>query len=159
MSNKNKRNQKIFNFISSICGFVCFLLIWFLFSYLMIKNNNYLLPYPNEVFKTMGQLLFTAGEDVVVGNTYKAIGWSIIRILIGFSISFICACILGTIAGLYPLFEKFMKPYILLSKAVPTAAVTLIIAGMFFQYDGLRSYIPCFLVFLIVFPKIGRAHV
>jgi ABC-type nitrate/sulfonate/bicarbonate transport system permease component len=46
---------------------------------------------------------------------------------------------------------------VLIARTVPTAAVVLLLAGILSGYHGLPEYIPCFLVFLVVFPMIYEA--
>jgi ABC-type nitrate/sulfonate/bicarbonate transport system permease component len=143
--------------ISSLCllgGLVFLFFIWWLVSFCLHQNNNYILPYPSETFATLGQVLFSFESSAY---TWTAIGWTLLRLLIGFAISFILGAILGTLGGLYKGVSSFMSPYVVFSKAMPTAAFVLILVGMFYRVNYLATYIPCFLVFLVAFPVIYEA--
>lgn len=137
-----------------LLGFAFFIAIWALISYGMHQHQNTLLPYPHEVFIKMNQLLWVGEEGA---STWIAIGWSLARILIGFVASFVLGAILGTLGGLYANLRNFVAPYVTFAKTMPTAAFVLILIGIFYQFKGLPEYIPCFLVFLVVFPLIYEA--
>jgi len=149
---KKKRTWYL-KFLIGSAGFVFLFLVWWLASYLMHLSGNRLLPYPSETLLTMMGYLFGSGA----GNTFFATGWTILRILIGFVVSFILGGIFGTLAGVYKHFGEFMSPFVVFSKSVPTAAIVVILVGVFYQFRGLPPYIPCFLVFLVAFPLIYEA--
>ncbi len=149
---KTKRTQLI-QILAWILGFVFFIFLWWLVSFLMHQQNNQLLPYPHEVLITLNQVLWA----VEAGMTWSAIGWTLARLLIGFIVSFVLGGILGTLAGNHPTFKSFMKPFVLFAKSMPTAAFVLILIGIFYKFRGLPPYIPCFLVFLVAFPVIYEA--
>jgi ABC-type nitrate/sulfonate/bicarbonate transport system permease component len=139
--------------IATMAGFVFLIFVWWLISYEMHQGGNRLLPYPLEVAQTLGEVLFSSEA----GPTYFGMGWTIARLLAGFSASFVLGAILGTLAGLHPFLKNFLSPGLAISKAIPTAAVVLILVGVLYSYKGLPAYIPCFLVFLVAFPVIYEA--
>jgi NitT/TauT family transport system permease protein len=149
---KSKRTQ-LFQILAWSLGFVFLIFLWWLVSYLMHQQDNRLLPYPSEVFLTLNQVLWA--EEAV--TTWQAIGWTLARLLIGFSLSFLLGGLFGTLAGHYQAFKSFMKPFVVFAKSMPTAAFVLILIGIFYQFRGLPPYIPCFLVFLVAFPVIYEA--
>jgi len=153
--NKKKRASLIF-YLSSIAGLVFFFLVWWIISLVMYGQGNRLLPYPNDVFMTLLRVLF---ETEYAKNTYEAIGWTLLRLLIGFASSFLLAAMLGTLGALHKAFEGFMKPFVIFCRSVPTAAVVLILCALFTSIRGLPTYIPCFLVFLVAFPLVYQAFV
>lgn len=145
-----KKRISFIGILSTLSGFAFLILIWFIIANTLHASSNQILPYPDQVWNELIKILFLDGAS----NTYIALGWTIARLLIGWGISIILGAILGTLAGLFPIFEKFMLPFVELSRSVPTAAVVLILVGVFYQYRGLPAYIPCFLVFLVAFPII-----
>lgn len=155
MMNK-KQTQRLLSVLAVVAGFVFLILLWWMISAILESQGNHLCPDPWVTFGRLFMMLFGGYETK---NTYLAIGWTFLRLLIGFISSFIVASILGIIAGLHRYFEKFMKPIITFCRTVPTAAVVLILAGIFLNIKGLPSYIPCFLVFLVAFPVIYQAYV
>jgi NitT/TauT family transport system permease protein len=149
-----QRKTKLITILCGILGLAFLVFLWWLVSYLMHQNGNRLLPYPHEVWIKLTEVLWLPSE---AGDTWVAMGWSLARILIGFSASFLLGAILGTLGGLYKAFAAFMAPYVTFSKTMPTAAFVLILVGIFYSFRGLPPYIPCFLVFLVAFPMIYEA--
>jgi NitT/TauT family transport system permease protein len=149
-----KQKSTLIKLLWGILGFAFFIGIWALCSYLMYSKNNRLLPYPHEVFSKVIEVLFSPNY---ASETWVAIGWSCLRLLIGFAISFFLGALFGTLGGLFPKFAAFLSPYVTFSKTMPTAAFVLILVGVFYQFRGLPPYIPCFLVFMVAFPVIYEA--
>lgn len=145
---------QLIKLICGIAGLAFFIFLWWLVSYLMHQDGNRLLPYPSDVFETLNKVLWAIDYGK---NTWYAMGWSLARILIGFSASFVLGAVLGTLGGLHPNFAAFLSPYVTFSKTMPTAAFVLILVGIFYSFRGLPPYIPCFLVFLVAFPMIYEA--
>ncbi|MCH3908769.1 MAG: hypothetical protein LKF75_01040 [Bacilli bacterium] len=150
---KNKRTYLI-ETLCWVLGFAFLIGVWYLCSYLMYRVGNRLLPYPHEVLVTLAKVLF---DPNYAATTYSAIGWTLARLLIGFTISFLLGMILGTIGGLFKNFKRFMSPFVSFAKTMPTAAFVIILLGVFLQFRGLSPYIPCFLVFMVAFPLIYEA--
>ena len=113
--------------------------VWYIIS-ISQGYGNIVFPTPIETFAKTGEILSRS-------YIYKCIGWTLLRTLIGFGISFATAVILGIIAGRFPKFYVFLKPFIIVLKSAPTAAfifLFLIIVG--------SRYASIFIVFLISFP-------
>ena len=96
--------KKVLNALTSnvsmyIYGIFFVFVIWFFIS-LSQGYGNLVFPNPIETIKRTGEFLIT-------GYIYKCIGWTILRTLIGFSIAFISALVLGTIAGSYKKIQTF----------------------------------------------------
>ena len=125
-------------------GIIFIFCIWFLFSY-TIGYNNLSFPSPIDTFKTLGLLLSKS-------STYKGIGWTVLRTLIGFLASLLFAFILGTIAGQYRKVYIFLKPLMLVLKSIPTAALVF----LFLILSGSR-FAPVYIVFLLSFPILYEA--
>jgi NitT/TauT family transport system permease protein len=149
-----QQKVQLIKIICGILGFAFLFFLWWLVSYAMHQAGNLLLPYPHEVLSALHRVLW---EPTYTQNTWIAMGWSLARILIGFSLSFLFGGLFGTLGGLSKNFAAFMTPYVTFSKTMPTAAFVLILAGIFYSFRGLPPYIPCFLVFLVAFPMIYEA--
>jgi NitT/TauT family transport system permease protein len=150
---KQQKSQLI-KIILGVLGFFFLIGLWALISFLLYQKGNRLLPYPHEVLAKLNAILF---EKDYAQTTWVAMGWSLLRLLIGFIVSFLFGGILGTLGGLFAKFAAFMAPYVSFSKTMPTAAFVLILVGIFYSYRGLAPYIPCFLVFMVAFPVIYEA--
>ena len=150
---KNKR--ALIGIISTALGVAFLLGAWAIASAILEGQGNHLLPGPWKSLLLMGKFLF--GEEASI--TWISMGWTFARILIGFSISFVAAGILGILAGYFSPFHSFMKPIVGVFRAIPTAAVVIILVSLFVKPDlfAQRSYIPCVLVFLVCFPLIYEA--
>lgn len=113
--------------------------IWYVIS-ISQGYGNLVFPNPFDTFKETGNLLSRA-------YIYKCIGWSALRTLIGFSISFVAAFILGILAGLYPKLLTFLKPLMIVLKSAPTAAFVF----LFLILSGSR-FAPVYIVIILAFP-------
>jgi NitT/TauT family transport system permease protein len=151
---KKDRRAWLYTMIAILAGLAFLILIWWLVSYILIQNGNRAVPYPSDVFGRLGSFLFDLQE---APKTWTAIGWTFARLLIGFSISFVTAGILGTIGGIFPIFDKFMRPFVVICRTVPTVAIVIILSVLFIGNGSWPSYIPCFLVFLVAFPLVYQA--
>ena len=113
--------------------------LWFLIS-ISQGLGNLVFPTPVETFIKTGELLSSS-------YIYKCIGWTTLRTLIGFSISFLSALILGLFAGSFKKVQTFLKPLMIVLKSAPTAAFVflfLIISG--------SKYAPIYIVIILAFP-------
>ncbi|MBP5694667.1 MAG: ABC transporter permease subunit [Bacilli bacterium] len=127
-------------------GILFIFLVWFIIS-ISQGYGNLVFPSPIETFAKTGELLTTA-------YIYKCIGWTILRTLIGYSISFILSFILGIFAGYFKKFYTFLNPLIVVLKSAPTAAfifLFLIIVG--------SKYASIFIVILVSFTILYEATV
>lgn len=85
---------------------------------------------------------------------YKCLGSSLLRMLIGFTISFLLAMISGVIAGCNQNIKKFFKPTIIALKSIPTATLLF----LFLVLVGAK-YAPIFIVILISYPILYESFV
>ena len=120
--------------------------LWFLIS-ITKGAGNLLFPSPIETFKALGLLL--SEKDI-----YIALGWSILKTLIGFGAAFLLALIVGGIAGNFKKVQLLLKPLIIVFKSAPVAAFVF----LFLVLIG-SSWAPIFIVFLIAFPILYEAVV
>ena len=120
-------------------GFLFLIGVWFLVSAL-IDLNNMIFPSPYNTFKLMFELL---GKK----STYRYLGFSILRLIIGFSISFALAFLLGIIVNNSDVLYNFFTPIITFLKAAPTATFVFLFLVLF----GGRNA-PAFVVVVMCFP-------
>lgn len=137
-------------------GVLLFIALWYLVTWILREyHGNRILPYPHDVLVSLCQMLF--GD--LAFRTYRAAGWSLARVLIGFSVSFVLAGLLGTLAALYPGVKSFLSFFVAVAKVFPAAATVLILTCVFFSIQWDTGYLPCILSFLIVFPIVYEAFV
>lgn len=129
-----------------IVGIVLVLALWFLISS-FFDNNSIIFPNPIDTIKEMFILL---GKRI----TYINIGYSLLRMIIGFSVSFAIALLLGAIAGNNPHFYTIFTPLMSTLKTIPTASVVF----LFIVLSGARNA-PIYVVILICLPILYEAIV
>lgn len=120
-------------------GFLFLIGIWFLVTAL-VDLNNMIFPSPYATFKRMFELLGTK-------STYKYLGFSITRLVIGFAVSFILAFQTGMIVNNNEALYNFFTPIITFLKAAPTATFVFVFLVLF----GGRNA-PAWVVILMTFP-------
>ena len=122
-----------------IYGIFFVFVVWFFISFTQGYGN---LVFPNPIDTVVG-----VGNLLSKSTIYISLGWTILRTIIGFTISFALAFILGIIAGSFKKFYLFMKPLMIVLKSAPTAAFVF----LFLILSGSR-YAPIFIVILLAFP-------
>ena len=122
-----------------VFGLIFLLLLWFILS-LSFDHNTIIFPSPFETFKVVGEYLLKP-------KTYIDIGASLLKMSIGFVISFIMAFLLGVIVSDNPHLYSFFTPLVSTFKTIPTASVVF----LFIVLSGAR-YAPVYVVVLICFP-------
>ena len=126
-------------YVLTILGCLLFLAIWIIIS-LAVHDTKMIFPDPLSTFKEAGNILSNS-------YVYKCIGWTMLRMIIGFSISFALALIFGSLAGHFSSLRTLFKPIIVVLKSIPTAALVF----LFLIVSGAR-YAPIYIVILISFP-------
>lgn len=101
-----------------IYGLIFLIGIWFLIS-LILDKDSMVFPDPFVTIKRMFELL---GEKA----TYKYLGFSFLRLFIGFSLSFVVAFLLGMIVNDNDKLYNFFSPVITFLKSAPTATFVFI---------------------------------
>ena len=122
-----------------IYGVFFVFVVWFLIS-ISQGSGNLVFPNPIETIKQTGVLLSKP-------TIYIALGWTLLRTFIGFSIAFIFALIIGVLAGSFKKVQLFLKPLMIVLKSAPTAAFVF----LFLILSGSR-YAPIYIVILLAFP-------
>ena len=126
-------------FVLFALGTLFVILLWVICS-LMFDKNGAIFPNPVLTMEKFGTIL---GESY----TYKCLGYTFLRMLMGFSLSFIVAVLFGVIAGNNEHIYQFLKPLIVVIKSVPTVALVFLFLVMINAKNA-----PIFVVFVICFP-------
>lgn len=120
---------------------VLFLLcLWKIAS--VIYSSDLILPSPESTVLTTFSLLFSKNFISIVGAT-------ILRGLIGFTLSFLSGIILGILAGTNRSFEAFLNPILVTIRSTPVISLILL-ALIWFRVD----FVAIFIAFLTMFPFI-----
>ncbi len=142
--NLSDRQKRIAgNTLFPLIALAIFLLVWFAVA--KIEDLPQLMPEPKVVFAEFFVLL---GDSV----TWTNVGFSVIRTVLSFALSFVCALVLAVLGGLVAPLHKTISPIISILRAVPTMAVILL---MMIWVDYQRA--PIIVGFLIAFPILYSA--
>ena len=120
-------------------GFLLIIGIWFLVS-LLVDRGSMIFPSPIVTFKEMFILL---GKEA----TYKYLGFSIVRLIIGFFSSLLLAFLLGILVNRNEHLYQFFTPLMTFLKAAPTATFTFLFLVLLNGQDA-----PIFVVIFMTFP-------
>ena len=126
-------------FVLFALGTIFVILLWFLGSLLFDKNGA-IFPSPILTMEKFGDILIDP-------YTYKCLGFTFLRMLVGFGLSFILALIFGVLAGNNISVYQFFKPLMTVIKSVPTVALVFLFLVLITPKDA-----PIFVVFVICFP-------
>lgn len=122
-----------------ILGILLVIALWFLLS-LCFDINEGIFPSPIATFKEFSNILSRS-------YSYKCLGYTFLRMLIGFSLSFLLALIIGIFAGNHSWFYELLKPTMVVIKSVPTVALVFLFMVLVTPKDA-----PILVVFVICFP-------
>lgn len=125
-------------------GILFVIFLWFIIS-LCFDTNGGIFPSPVDTFAKFGELLADP-------YSYKCLGYTFLRMLIGFSISFIAALIIGIFAGNHQEVYDFLKPLMVVIKSIPTVALVFLFVVMVTPKNA-----PIFVVIIICFPILYEA--
>ena len=134
------------NYTLFTLGIIFVFVLWFIISF-SIGSGNLYFPSPIETLRAVWELL---GKKF----TYVSLGWTLLRTLIGFVISFILAMIFGILAGNIYKLSVFFKPLVTVLKSIPTAALVF----LFLVLSGSKNA-PIYIVFLLSFPILYESFI
>lgn len=100
-------------YLMFLYGTIFVILLWWIVS---LCVQSVIVPSPLETIKLAGKYLTEA-------YTYKSIGYSLLRLLIGFGIAFLIAFLLGIIVNNNEKLYHFFTPLMTFFKSIPTAAL------------------------------------
>ena len=127
-------------------GVVFVVVLWILCSVLFDKNGA-IFPNPITTIQRFGAIL---SEQ----QTYISLGYTFLRMIVGFVVSFLLALIVGMLAGNHQALYQFLKPLMTVLKSVPTVAFVFV----FIVMSNAREA-PIYVVFVICFPILYEAVV
>ena len=120
-------------------GIIFAIMLW-AFASLLFDRNGTIFPSPLLTFERFGKVL-------VESYTYQCLGYTFLRMLIGFAISFIIALFVGVLAGNHQSIYQFLKPLMTVIKSVPTVALVFIFIVLVAPKDA-----PILVVCVVCFP-------
>ncbi|MGN0807933.1 MAG: ABC transporter permease [Candidatus Coproplasma sp.] len=129
---------KKLNIIASALALLLMWLVWIVAA--AIVKNEYMIP---PFWQSVQQFfnLFT------LPFFWKSLGWTLLRTVIAFLISFALAAICAVIAAYFKTFAAFMRPIVAVFRSLPTMAVLLLIL----VWTTPRTA-PVVVAFLVLFP-------
>ena len=127
-------------------GVIFVIALWIICSLLFDKNGA-IFPNPLVTVQRFGTILTEP-------QTYISLGYTFLRMLIGFAISFLLALIVGMLAGNHQKLYQLLKPLMVVLKSVPTVAFVFV----FIVMSNAREA-PIYVVFVICFPILYEAVV
>lgn len=152
---KTKGNKTIWAPIFVALGVFALIGAWYLLAFCLASNGNYGVPYPHETASLAFSYLFLEGAL----GTWMAIFWTLLRLVMGFVVSFVLGALFGILAGLFPKFKAFSSPLLGVLRAIPTAAVVLTLVSVLLgaKAHAWLSWIPVALTFVVAFPLYYQA--
>ena len=120
-------------------GIIFVIMLWVLCS-LLFDHNGAIFPSPLLTMNKFGQIIFEP-------YTYQCLGYTFLRMLIGFGFSFLLALIVGILAGNHQSIYQFLKPLMTVIKSIPTVALVFIFIVLVAPKDA-----PILVVSVICFP-------
>lgn len=126
--------------INKILIFIFWISIWQL-AHIIIARDIYV-PSPYRVFLTLGDLIF-------LPTFWRAIAYSIYRVIAGLFLSLILGLIIGIASALNNYVYDIINPFIKVIKATPVLSFIIIALVWFTSYN-----VPIFICFLMCFPII-----
>ena len=116
------------------------IMLWQLLS-LFIKNNI-VFASPLMVVTRLGQM---AGE----AKFWMSVVYSLLRIVLGFTVAFLLGYICGFIGGYSKLFRKVLSPLVVFLKSVPVASIVVLLLICFGS-----GWLSVYVTFMVVFPNV-----
>lgn len=130
------RNKSIRHLLAGLLA----LLVWQVLS--LFLGSPLLLPGPAAVLGRLFALMLT-------GDFWQRVGFSLLRVGLGFGLGLVLGLVLGLLGGRFPLIQTLLWPYVAAMQAVPVASF--IILSLLFLSAG---QLPVLICFLVVFPPV-----
>ena len=127
-------------------GIIFVIGLWFIIS-AFFDVNGAIFPSPILTLQSLGNIL-------AKGQTYSSLGFTFLRMIIGFAISFVLALAFGMIAGNWPKMYHFFRPLMTVLKSVPTVAFVFVLVVLTNAREA-----PILVVLIVCFPILYEAVV
>ncbi len=137
---KTNAVKKYLNVIYPLLSLGLFVLVWFVIA--KIIDLEILLPSPVSGFSRLGNIFVTPEFWTAVGSTLR-------RTLVSFSISLSLAILFAVLSSLFKPVYFLLSPIVIITRAVPTMSVILLSLIWFTS-----NITPMFIAFLIIFPML-----
>ena len=126
-------------FVLFFLGVIFVIALWFLCA-LIFDKDGMIFPSPILTFARFGEL-------IVKPYTYQCLGYTFLRMIIGFALSFVLALLFGVLAGNHPNIYQFLKPLMVTIKSIPTVALVFLFIVLIAPKNA-----PILVVLVICFP-------
>ncbi len=130
-------------YIKRLALTLVWILIWQVIA--LVVNNPIILAGPIEVAVTLA-------SDALTAEFWSSIGFSLVRITVGFLAAFIMGISIGVWAGHNKALAEFLEPAVQFMKSVPIVCFIVILLIWFGS-----SYVSAIAVFLVAFPALYAA--
>ena len=134
------QKRLIYNILAPVTGCVVFIAVWAVVS--AVIGKSIILPSPLETLRSFFGLL---GEK----NFYEAVGKTLGRTLLSFSIAFALACIFAFLSVISEFFKKMFSPITVIVRVLPTISVILLVLIWFRSATA-----PYVITFIVIFPML-----
>ena len=124
-------------FLTTI-GITLIFVIWFIVS--LSQSGTFIFPNPIDTFVEFGKI-------ITLKDTWTALGWSLLKTLMGFGLAFASALLLGFLVSFIPRLQVVLKPIVTAMKSAPTAAFVFLFVALI-----TNQWAPIGIVYLLSFP-------
>ena len=140
----NADKAKKYRIFYKIVAAAVWIMVWQLTS--MWLKQEILLASPVSVIKRLTEL-------IVMGDFWKSVVFSFVRIILGFSLALILGTVLAALSSAFFAVEVLMEPLIMVIKATPVASF-IILCLIWIPSRNLSVFISFLMVFPVVYTNI-----
>ena len=140
----NADKAKKYRIFYKIVAAAVWIMVWQLTS--MYLKQEILLASPVSVIKRLTEL-------IVMGDFWKSVAFSFVRIILGFSLALILGTVLAALSSAFFAVEMLMEPLIMVIKATPVASF-IILCLIWIPSRNLSVFISFLMVFPVVYTNI-----
>ena len=140
----NADKAKKYRIFYKIVAAAVWIMVWQLTS--MYLKQEILLASPVSVIKRLTEL-------IVMGDFWKSVAFSFVRITLGFSLALILGTVLAALSSAFFAVEMLMEPLIMVIKATPVASF-IILCLIWIPSRNLSVFISFLMVFPVVYTNI-----
>ena len=140
----NADKAKKYRIFYKIVAAAVWIMVWQLTS--MYLKQEILLASPVSVIKRLTEL-------IVMGDFWKSVVFSFVRIILGFSLALVLGTVLAALSSAFFAVEVLMEPLIMVIKATPVASF-IILCLIWIPSRNLSVFISFLMVFPVVYTNI-----
>ncbi len=135
-----EKKRLVYNILAPIAGCAVFIAVWFIVAAAIGKSI--ILPSPAETLSSFFDLL----RD---GKFYLALGKTLARTLVSFSIAFVLAAFFAFVSTVSEFFKKAFSPITVIMRVLPTISIILLVLIWFKSATA-----PFVITFIVIFPML-----